>query len=257
MRFFFIFDVADTGSRNSCFVAATRRILGALVFSAMLVASAASAGATENYRGDDPDSYECSSDYNILNRFSAPPGVTPARSTKYADIKFTLETNALLVRDASNSKDLAHIIVGENTKYCVKKSVRTIQTSKEPDPDRPECNVRYYAFQMRVVIDSELPVRPFMLHPPANFDRMNHHVDVDLYRAADWRKQNSAAGCQETSGFPDLPHFRLGFLNLRTDKKSDVIITEERPYKLRKGETYSDYERRALTKAGSEFPRPK
>lgn len=46
-----------------------RRGFGALLFSAMLVGGAAPAGAAETYRGDDPDSYECSSDFKILNRF--------------------------------------------------------------------------------------------------------------------------------------------------------------------------------------------
>ncbi|MGZ9089278.1 MAG: hypothetical protein ACXW3Q_11340 [Rhodoplanes sp.] len=146
--------------RKSSSAAGGRQRLGALLFSAMFVGSAAPAGAAETYRGDDPDSYECSSDFNILNRFSAPPGVSAARSTKYSDVKFTLENNVISVKDASTSKDLTYILVGKDTKYCIKTGVRTILKAKEADSDRPECNVRYYAFEMRIVVDSELPVRP-------------------------------------------------------------------------------------------------
>ena len=97
--------------RRSSSAAGGRLRLGALLLSAVLVGSAAPAEAAETYRGDDPDSYECSSDYKILNRFSAPPGVSAARSTKYSDVKFTLENNVISVKDASTSKDLAYISV--------------------------------------------------------------------------------------------------------------------------------------------------
>lgn len=244
----------DTFLRKSSFDAGSRLGLGALVFFA--IGCTDLAVAAENYRGHDPDSYECSSDYNILNRFSAPPGA-PSYSTKYADIKFTLVNDVISVKDASNSKDLAFIVIGENAKYCVRKGVRTIPKSKEPDSDRPECNVRYYAFEMRIVIDSELPVRPFSLRAPVMFDRMNHLTDISIYRAADSRKTDSAAGCNQPTGVPDVPYFRFLSLSLSTDKKSDVIVTEEAPYKLREGEVYSGYERRALKKAGPGFSRPK
>ena len=160
------------GLRKSLSAAGARQRLGALLLAVILVGSDVPAGAAETYRGDDPDSYDCSSDYQILNRFSAPPGVSAARSTKYSDINFTIENNVISVKDASNSKDLAYVAVGEDTKYCIKKGVRTIQKSKEPDSDRPECNVRYYVFEMRIGPDSELPVRPFSLRAPVMFDRM-------------------------------------------------------------------------------------
>ena len=57
--------------RKSSSAAGGRQRLGALLFSAMLVGSAAPAGAGKTTEVDDPDSYECSSDYNILNRRAA------------------------------------------------------------------------------------------------------------------------------------------------------------------------------------------
>lgn len=163
----------NAGLRKSLSAAGDRQRLGALLLAAMLVGSAASAEAGENYRGDDPDSYECSSDYQILNRFSAPPGVSAARSTKYSDIKFTLENNVISVKDASNSRDLAYISVDEHTKYCAVKEVEIIKKRTEPffkDPQfyPQKCNINYHAFRTRIVIDTELPVRAFLLQgsPP-------------------------------------------------------------------------------------------
>jgi hypothetical protein len=242
--------------------AAWARRLGALLFAAMVVASVASAGAAETYRGSDPDSYECSSDYQILNRFSAPPGVSVARSTKYSDVKFTLEDNVISVKDASNSKDLAYVIVGDKTKYCAFKDVeilkeRTEPTFKDPQFHRQECNIDYHGFRTRIVIDTELPVRAFSLHGPPEFDKMDHIVDVNVYRAQDWRKRKSAEGCQELSGNPEGVFFWISVLGLRTVKKSSLNLREVSPYSLKNGDAYSVYERRALTKAGPEVPRPK
>ena len=184
--------------RRSSSAAGGRLRLGALLLSAMLVGSAAPAEAAETYRGSDPDSYECSSDYNILNRFSAPPGVSAARSTKYSDMKFTLENNVISVKDASNSKDLAYISVGENTKYCAFKDVQLLKR-KNCSRNIRECNTKYHGFRLRIVIDDRLPVRPFGLPgSPAEFDRMDHLVDVNVYRAADRRKSVSAAGCRRS-----------------------------------------------------------
>jgi hypothetical protein len=42
-----------------------------------------------------------------------------------------------------------------------------------------------------------------------------------------------------------------------TREKSGVLIIEESPDKLREGDTYSAYERKALMKAGPGLPRPK
>lgn len=72
---------------------AWRLAWSALVALAMLVENAGLVAAAENYRGDDQDSYECSSDFRILNRFSAPAGMKLPHSTKYADVEFTLENN--------------------------------------------------------------------------------------------------------------------------------------------------------------------
>ncbi len=256
---FFIFDVADRGLRNSCFVAAARRILGALVFSAMLVASAAPAGATENYRGDDPDSYECSSDYNILNRFSAPPGVTAARSTKYADIKFTKRNNVISVKDATNLRELANVIVGDKTKYCVLKEMQILD---EKTLEPKECSTQYNVFRARIVIDSELPIRGFAFpaRSPSElriFDKMNHFVDVDLYRTSDWKKRHVSAGCLGSGGTPDIEFYRLRYLDLMTNKSSSIRVEEIAPFEFRQGGAYTKYDRQAMKKAGPAIPRPK
>ncbi len=96
--------------------------------------------------------------FNILNRFSAPPGVTAARSTKYADIKFTKRNNVISVKDASNSKDLAYIAVGEDTKYCAFKDMEVFEEKKL---SRKECNMKYHAFHLEIIVDQQLPVTPF------------------------------------------------------------------------------------------------
>ncbi|MGJ0453194.1 MAG: hypothetical protein ACR65T_08215 [Methylocystis sp.] len=253
----------NKGLRRSSSAVGARPRLGALVFSATLVGSAAPAGAAETYRGDDSDSYECSSDFNILNRFSAPPGVSAARSTKYSDIKFTRENNIISVKDASNSSDLAYISVDENTKYCAVKEVEIIKKRTEPFFKDPrlypqKCNINYHAFHTRIVIDAELPVRAFLLQgSPPEFDKMDHIVDVDVYRTEDWRKRNSAEGCQEISGSSDGAFFAMSSLGFSTANMSALNLLEEAPYKLKNGDTYFVYERQALTKAGPGVPQPK
>ncbi|ULO24681.1 hypothetical protein [Methylocystis sp. SB2] len=244
--------------RRSSSAAGGRLRLGALLLAAVLVGSAASAEAAETYRGSDPDSYECSSDYNILNRFSAPPGVSAARSTKYSDIKFTLENNVISVKDASNSRGLAYISVGENTKYCAYKDVEIIKERTEPKFKDPRfypqnCNINYHAFHTRIVIDAGLPVRTFSLHGPPEFDRMDHLVDVDVYRAADHRKSVFAAGCNEVGDSPDSHFFAIGNHGLRTTNKSVLNVIEESPF----GFASSAYEREALKKAGTVILRQK
>jgi hypothetical protein len=245
--------------RKSLSAAGVRQRLGALLLSAMLFGSAAPAGAAETYRGSDPDSYDCSSDFNILNRFSAPPGVSAARSTKYSDIKFTLENNVISVKDASNSKDLAYVIVGDKTKYCAAKEVEIIKERTEPKFKDPQfypqkCNINYHAFRTRIVIDTELPVRAFSLQgSPPEFDRMDHLVDVSVYRAVDRRKRHSAAGCEQVGDSPDSPFFAIGNHGLRTANKSALNVIEEAPF----GFASSAYEREALKKAGPGNPRQK
>jgi hypothetical protein len=247
------------GLRKSSSAIGGRQRLAALVFSAMLVGSAVPAGAAETYRGNDPDSYECSSDFNILNRFSAPPGVSAARSTKYSDVKFTLENNIISVKDASTSKDLAYISVGENTKYCAFKDVEVIKERTEPKFKDPQffpqkCNINYHAFHARIVIDTELPVRAFSLQgSPLEFDKMEHLVDVNVYRAMDRRKRHSAAGCEQVGDSPDSPFFAIGNHGLRTANKSALNVIEEAPF----GHASSAYESGDLKKAGPGIPRPK
>ncbi len=226
----------------------------------MLVGSAAPAGAAETYRGSDPDSYECSSDFNILNRFSAPPGVSAARSTKYSDIKFTRENNVISVKDASTSKDLAYISVGENTKYCAFKDV---QVFKEKKLWRKECNTKYHAFRLRIIVDQQLPVTPFGFpgRLPAEiqqpFDKMNHFIDVNIYRTADGRKKDLSARCTDASGTPEVS-YRLRYLDqIATGNKSAVSISEVAPSYLREAGSYTKYEREAMKKAGPGTPRPK
>jgi len=249
--------------RRSLSAIGARQRLGALLLSAMLVGGAAPAGAAETYRGNDPDSYECSSDFNILNRFSAPPGVSAARSTKYSDVKFTLENNVISVKDASNSRDLAYISVDEHTKYCAEKKVEIIKKRAEPffrDPRLypQKCNINYHAFHTRIVIDAELPVRAFLLQgSPPEFDKMDHIVDVDVYRTEDWRKRNSAAGCREISGSSDGAFFAMSSFGFSTADRSALNLLEEAPYKLKNGDTYFVYKRQALTKAGPGVPLPK
>jgi hypothetical protein len=252
----------NTYLRKSLSAAGGWQQLGALLLAAMLVGSVVPAGAAETYRGSDPDSYECSSDYQILNRFSAPPGVSVALSTKYSDVKFTLEDNVISVKDASNSKDLAYVIVGDKTKYCAFKDVeilkeRTEPTFKDPQFHRQECNIDFHGFRTRIVIDTELPVRAFSLHGPPEFDKMDHIVDVNVYRAQDWRKRKSAEGCQELSGNPEGVFFWIGVLGSRTVNKSAVNLREVTPYIIRNGDTYSLYGRQALKKAGPGVPQPK
>lgn len=251
-----IFDAADKVLRNSWFVATARRILGTLVFSAMLVASDAPVEAAENYRGDAPGSYECSSDYQILNRFSGPPG-TSSHATKFADIKFTLKNNVVSVKDAANSKDLAYIAIGEDTKYCVFKDIETYDRAKELPSTTERCAITYFIFRIRIVIDAELPVRSFSLPRSPEFDRMDHIVDVDVYRPQDWRKSNSAAGCNQGDRSPDSPFFAVSFLGLRTQRESTVNVMEQSPHSLRKDDTYTIYKRKVLKKAGLAIPRPK
>jgi len=252
LRIIFIFDVADKSSRNS-FFAATRRSLGTLLFSAMLVASPAPASAAETYRGDDPDSYECSSDYHILNRFSAPLGARP-QSTKYADINFTLKNNVISLKDASNSKDLAYAFVGDKTKYCVLKEMQIV--------DDKQCKTKYNVFRARIVIDSDLPVRGFAF--PARsaselqiFNKMDHFVDVDLYRTADWKQRHVSARCLGSGGSLDIEFYRLRYLDLMTSKNSSIRVEEIAPFVFRQGGTYTKYERQAMKKAGPGIPRPK
>ncbi|WP_281928842.1 hypothetical protein [Methylocystis iwaonis] len=259
--------VANKLARTSRF-AAWRIILGALLFSAMPVGSAAPARAAENYRGHDPDSYECSSDFNILNRFSAPRSALLPRSTKYADVRFTLEDNVIAVKDASNSKDFVFITVDEKTKYCAFKEVERYDRGKEFSGkfDVPQCAIKYFIFRMKLIIDNDLPVRPFSLpRPPeysrdaekmGHFDRMDHVVEIDVYRAVDRRKKNLSAGCNEAGESPDSPYFGISLLGLMTNNKSTVNIEERGPLKLRQGETYSRYGRDVLTTSRPE-PRPK
>ncbi|MBG0795760.1 hypothetical protein IYY11_20585 [Methylocystis sp. H62] len=239
--------------RRSSSAAGGRLRLGAVLLAAMLVGSAAPAGAAETYRGDDPDSYECSSDFNILNRFSAPPGA-PARSTKYSDVKFNLENNVISVKDASNSRDLAYITVGEGAKYCVFKDIQSYDRAKEFLPTTERCAIKYFIFRIRIVIDAELPVRTFSLQgSPPEFDRMDHIVDISVYRAADRRKSVSAAGCNEVGNSPDSPFFAIGIHGLRTANKSALNVIEELPF----GQASSVYERKVLKKAGPGVPLPK
>lgn len=251
--------MADKGSRDSCFVAAARRTLGTLLFSAMLVGSAAPASAGENYRGDDPDSYECSSDYQILNRFSAPPGVPAAQSTKYADIKFTKRNNVISVKDASNLRELANVIVGDKTKYCVLKEMQILD---EKTLEPKECSTQYNVFRARIVIDSDLPVRGFAF--PARsaselriFRKMDHLVDVDLYRTADWKQRHVSAGCLGSGGTPDIEFYRFRYLDLMTSKSSSIRVEEISPFEFEQGGAYTKYERQAMKKAGPGIPRPK
>ncbi|AZG77323.1 hypothetical protein [Methylocystis rosea] len=232
--------------------------LGALLLSAMVVASAAPASAAETFRGRDPESYECSSDYQILNRFSAPPGA-PNYSTKFSDIKFKRENNVISVQDVSNSKDLAYIVVGENSKFCVFKNILT-QDYRKIEGIREQCQIKYFKFNTRIVIDTQLPVQPFRApRLQDEFDRMDHFVDVHAYRPVDWKARDSAAKarCFEPDGNPDIPYLRFRSLYEMTREKSGVLITEESPSKLREGDTYSAYEREALMKAGPGLPRPK
>ncbi len=251
------------GLRKSSSAVGARLCLVALLFAAMLVVSASSVGAAETYRGSDPDSYECSSDYNILNRFSAPTGVSAARSTKYSDVKFTLENNVISVKDASNSKDLAYISVGENTKYCAFKDVEIIKERTEPKFKDPQfypqkCNINYHAFHARIVIDTELPVRAFsLLGLPPEYDKMDHIVDISVYRAQDWRKGKSAKGCQEISENSEGAFFWMNPLGFSTVSKSALNLLENTPYIIKNGDAYSLYGRQALTKAGRGIPRPK
>lgn len=239
-------------------MATARRILGTLVFSAMLVASDAPVEAAENYRGDAPGSYECSSDYQILNRFSAPPG-TPNYSTKFSDIKFKRENNVISVQDVSNSKDLAYIVVGENSKFCVFKNIQT-QDDRKKEGIPEQCQIKYFKFNTRIVIDTQLPVQPFRApYLQDEFDRMDHFVDVHAYGPVDRKARDSAAkaGCVEPDGTPDIPYLRFRSLYEMTREKSGVLIIEESPNKLREGDTYSAYERKALMKAGPGLPQPK
>lgn len=250
----FVLRLFNKGLRKSSSAAGARQRLGALLLSAMLVGSAAPAGAGENYRGHDPDSYECGSDYQILNRFSAPPGVSPARSTKYSDIKFTLENNVISVKDASNSKDLAYIAVGEVTKYCAFKGIQSYDRAKEFLPTTKRCAINYFIFYIRIVIDAELPVRVFSLQgSPPEFDKMDHIVDVDVYRAMDRRKRHSAAGREEAGDSPDSPFFAIGSDGLRTANKSALNVIEEAPF----GYASSVYVRQAPKKAEPKIPLPK
>jgi len=246
--------------RRSLSAIGARQRLGALVFSAMLVGSAVPAGAAETYRGNDPDSYECSSDFNILNRFSAPPGVSAARSTKYSDVKFTLENNIISVKDASTSKDLAYISVGEDTQYC---AFNDMEVFDEKKLWRKECNTKYHAFHLRIIVDQQLPVPPFGFpgRLPAKikqpFDKMNHFIDVNLYRTAESRKRDLSARCTDASGTPEVS-YRLRYLDqIATRNKSAVSISEVAPFYLRQGDAYTKYEPEALTKAGPGIPRPK
>jgi hypothetical protein len=245
--------------RRSSSAAGGRLRLGALLLAAMLFGRAAPAEAAETYRGDDPDSYECSSDYKILNRFSAPPGVSAARSTKYSDIKFTRENNVISVKDASTSKDLAYISVGENTKYCAFKDVHVIEEKKLW---RKECNTKYHGFRLRVIVDEQLPVRPFGFpgRLPAEkqpFDKMDHSINVKLYRTADGKKKDLAPQCMDASGTPEVS-YRLRYLDqIATGNKSAVSISEEAPFDVREAGGYSKYEREALKKAGPGVPQPK
>jgi hypothetical protein len=248
----------NTYLRKSLFAAGGRQRLGALLLSAMVVASAAPAGAAENYRGHDPDSYECSSDFNILNRFSAPRGV-PAQSTKYADIKFTKRNNVISVKDASNSKDLATVIVGVNTKYC---ALKEMQIAEEKQLEPQECNTKYNVFRTRIVIATELPVRGFAfpVRPPSElqiFEKMNHFVDVDLYRTADWKKRHIATGCLGSGGTPDIDFYRFSYLDLMTNNSSSIRVEEVAPLEYRQDGTYIRYERQATKKAGPGVPQPK
>lgn len=259
----FLLRLFNRGLRRSLSAVGPRLRFGALVFSAMLVGGAVSAEAAETYRGSDPDSYECSSDYNILNRFSAPPGVSAARSTKYSDVKFNLENNVISVKDASNSRDLAYISVDENTKYCAYKDVEIIKERTGPKFKDPQfypqkCNINYHAFHTRIVIDTELPVRAFsLLGLPPEFDKMDHIVDISVYRAQDWRKRKSSERCQEISGSPEGAFFAMSSLGFGTANRSALNLLEEAPYKLKNGDTYFVYERQALTKAGPGVPQPK
>lgn len=248
----------NTYLRKSLSAAGGWQRLGALLLSAMVVASAAPASAAETFRGRDPESYECSSDYQILNRFSAPPGA-PNYSTKVWDIKFKRENNVISVQDVSNSKDLAYILVGENSKFCVFKNIQTYDGRKiEGIPE--QCQIKYFEFNTRIVIDTQLPVQPFRApRLQDEFDRMDHLVDVHAYRPVDWKARDSAAkaGCFEPDGNPDIPYLRFRSLYEMTHEKSGVLLIEESPSKLREGDTYSAYEREALMKAGPGLPRPK
>lgn len=248
----------NEGLRKSI-AAGGRLSLGALLLAVTLVGSNVPAGAAETYRGDDPDSYECSSDYRILNRFSTPPGVSLG-STKYADIKFVLKNNVISVKDASNSKDFAYISVGEDAKYCAFKDVQVIEAKKLW---RKECNTKYHAFHLRIIVDQQLPVTPFGFpgRLPAGiqqpFDKMNHFIDVNIYRTADGRKKDLSARCTDASGTPEVS-YRLRYLDqIATGNKSAVSISERAPWELREAGGYSKYEREALKKAGPGTPRPK
>lgn len=244
--------VADTRPRKLRLAAVSRRALFALLFSGIPVGSASSAEAAENYGGHDPASYECSEDFNILNRFSAPRRASLLRSTKHADIKFTLEGNVIAVEDLSNSKDLVFIAVDENTKYCAYKEVELYDRGKEFNPKYDhavECAIKYFLFRMKIVLKQELPVRPFSLPRPPDyswdeekmdhFDRMDHFIDINVYRAVDSKKKNSSARCNEVGESPQGRFFIISNLGLMTSNKSTVNIIQELPEKLRSGERYS------------------
>ncbi|MBG0797119.1 hypothetical protein IYX23_05385 [Methylocystis sp. L43] len=238
-------------ARKLRLAAVSRLILFGLLISAIPVGSAAAAGAAENYRGHDPDSYECSEDFNILNRFSAPRRASLLRSTKYADIKFTLEGNVIAVKDLSNSKDFVFITVDENTKYCAYKEVELYDRGKATSAkfDVPTCAIKYFVFRMKIVMNEELPVIPFSLPRPPDyswedektdhFDRMDHFIEIDVYRAVDSKKKHSSARCNETGESPQGRFFVISTLGLMTNNKSTVNVTQELPRKLRNGEYYS------------------
>lgn len=92
---------------KSSSAAGARQRLGALLFSPMLVGSAALAGAGENYRGHDPDSYECSSDYNILNRRAA----VRSGGASLVELEGSVQTMAEQ-REKLTDKDIIEAVTG-------------------------------------------------------------------------------------------------------------------------------------------------
>jgi hypothetical protein len=149
--------------------------------------------------------------------------------------------------------------VGENTKYCAFKDVHVIEEKKLW---RKECNTKYHGFRLRIIVDEQLPVRPFGFpgRLPAEkqpFDKMDHFIDVNIYRTADGRKKYLSARCTDASGTPEVS-YRLRYLDqIATGNKSGVSISESAPWELREAGGYSKYEREALKKAGPGTPRPK
>ncbi|MFO1124195.1 MAG: hypothetical protein U1E25_02170 [Methylocystis sp.] len=74
----------------------------------------------------------------------------------------------------------------------------------------------------------ELPVRTFSLQgSPPEFDKMNHIVDVDVYRTEDWRKRKSAEGCKNKRKLNGA-FFRMNSLGISTANRSALTSWKKR-----------------------------